>query len=220
MVALEEMYSAIPVVTRVYITLSALLAAAVSFEFLSPFALYLNYNLVAKGQLWRLLTSFLFFGSFSVQFIFNMHFLYFYSRRLEEHYYHRNTSRFCFMLLFGAAFMLAVSASLDIPFLSNSLVMMILYVWARRNPDEHLSLYGLFTVSVPYMPLLMAMLQYFGFGGSVYSDLIGVAAGHVFWYVEDILPKLVGRERGASLIPTPGFIVSLFPDEAEGATAA
>ena len=182
MAEIEQAYFAIPVVTRIYLTLAVLMAGAVTFEFLSPLSLYLNFNLVRKGQVWRLATSFLYFDTFSVHFFFHMHFLYFYSRRLEEHYYHRRTARFIFMLLFGAAFLLVPAAMCDLPFLSHSLVIMILYVWSRRNPDEHLSIYGLVTVSVPYLAYLLIALEML-FGSPPLSDLLGLAAGHCFWYV-------------------------------------
>eukprot|EP01061_Rhynchopus_euleeides_P041888 TRINITY_DN73200_c0_g1_i1.p1 TRINITY_DN73200_c0_g1~~TRINITY_DN73200_c0_g1_i1.p1 ORF type:complete len:213 (+),score=73.59 TRINITY_DN73200_c0_g1_i1:227-865(+) len=210
MAEIEQAYYAIPVVTRLYLTLAVLTAGAVTFDFLSPLSLYLNYNLVWKGEVWRLLTSFVYFDTFSVHFFFHMHFLYFYCRRLEEHYYHRRTARFVYMLLFGASFMLVLAAQYDLPFLSHSLVIMVLYVWSRRNPDEHLSIYGLVTISVPYLAYLLVAIEML-FGSPPLSDLFGLAAGHVFWYMEDILPRLLGRNK--EIIPTPGFLTMMFPDD-------
>eukprot|EP01059_Diplonema_ambulator_P030949 TRINITY_DN5522_c0_g1_i1.p2 TRINITY_DN5522_c0_g1~~TRINITY_DN5522_c0_g1_i1.p2 ORF type:complete len:213 (+),score=64.21 TRINITY_DN5522_c0_g1_i1:54-692(+) len=209
MVEIEQAYFSIPVVTRIYLTLAVLTAGAVTFEFMSPLSLYLNYKLVGKGEVWRLLTCFLYFDTFSVHFFFNMHFLYFYSRRLEEHFYHRRTSRFLYMFLFGGLMMLGLAAIYDLPFLSHSLIVMVLYVWSRRNPDEHLSIYGLVTFSAPYLAYLLLGLSLL-FGSPPLSDIIGIAAGHVFWYIEDILPRLLRRDE---LIPTPGFLTALFPHE-------
>eukprot|EP01063_Lacrimia_lanifica_P018884 TRINITY_DN25845_c0_g1_i1.p2 TRINITY_DN25845_c0_g1~~TRINITY_DN25845_c0_g1_i1.p2 ORF type:complete len:241 (+),score=93.67 TRINITY_DN25845_c0_g1_i1:62-724(+) len=213
MVEIEQAYFSIPVVTRIYLTLAVLTSGAVTFEFLSPLGLYLNLRLVAQGEIWRLLTSFVYFDTFSVHFFFHMHFLYFYSRRLEEHFYHRRTARFVYMLLFGATLMVGLASVYNIPFLSHSLVMMVLYVWSRRNPDEHLSFYfGLVTLSAPYLAFLLLGLGML-FGSSPVADLIGIAVGHVFWYIEDILPRLLGRPHSKELIPTPGFLQALFPQE-------
>eukprot|EP01060_Flectonema_neradi_P037088 TRINITY_DN736_c10_g1_i1.p1 TRINITY_DN736_c10_g1~~TRINITY_DN736_c10_g1_i1.p1 ORF type:complete len:217 (+),score=5.82 TRINITY_DN736_c10_g1_i1:93-743(+) len=216
MVEIEQAYFSIPVVTRIYLTLSILTAGAVTFEFLSPLNLYLNFKLVGKGEVWRLITSFVFFDTLSIGFFFHMHFLYFYSRRLEEHFYHRRTARFLYMLLFGSLLMVGMAAVCDIPFLSHSLVTMVLYVWSRRNPDEHLSIYGLVTLSAPYLAYILLALGII-FDHSPISDLIGIAAGHIFWYFEDILPKLIGRNK--EIIPTPGFLQLLFPHEIEQGAA-
>ena len=45
-------------------------------DLVSPLTLYFNYDLIFKrGQYWRLISSFLFFGSFSIDFLFHMYFL-------------------------------------------------------------------------------------------------------------------------------------------------
>ena len=47
--------------------------------------LYYNFDLIfSEGQVWRLFTSYLFFGYFSVDFLFHMYFLVRYCRLLEE----------------------------------------------------------------------------------------------------------------------------------------
>eukprot|EP00659_Diplonema_papillatum_P004495 gene4495-6965_t len=207
------MYFSIPVVTRIWLTLAFLTAGAVTFEFLNPLSLYLNFKLIREGEVWRLVTCFLYFDPFSVHLFFHLHFLHFNSRRLEEHFYHRRTSRYLYMLLFGAVILLALAAVLDLPFLSHSLVLMVLYVWSRRNPDEHLSIYGLVTLSAPYLAYLLVGLD-FVFGSLPMTDIIGITAGHIFWYIEDILPRLLKRNK--ELVPTPGFLVALFPHEAAG----
>ena len=189
MAEIEQAYFAVPVVTRVYLTLAILTAAAVTFEFLSPLSLYLNFNLVWQGEVWRLLTTFVYFDTFSVHLFFHMHFLYFYCRRLEEHYYHRRTARFLYMLLFGASFMLVLAAQYGLPFLSHSLVIMVLYVWSRRNPDEHLSIYGLVTISVPYLAYLLIAIEVL-LGSPALPDLCGLAVGHCFWYVFSVLSPM------------------------------
>ena len=53
-----------------------LTTAACAVDIISPFSLYFNWNLVfTEGQVWRLITSYLFFGVFSVDFLFHMYFL-------------------------------------------------------------------------------------------------------------------------------------------------
>jgi Derlin-2/3 len=69
-------YMEIPVVSRVYLTGAFLTTAACAVDLISPFSLYFNWDLVfSQGQIWRLVTSYLFFGVFSVDFLFHMYFL-------------------------------------------------------------------------------------------------------------------------------------------------
>jgi hypothetical protein len=66
-----------PQITRTYLTASALTTAACALELESPFSFYFNSAEIARGQVWRLVTCFLFFGAdFSIDWLFNLYFLY------------------------------------------------------------------------------------------------------------------------------------------------
>lgn len=56
-------------------------------------------------QLWRLVTTFLYFGTFGFNFFFNMIFTYRYCRMLEEGSFRRRTADFVMMFLFGGVCM-------------------------------------------------------------------------------------------------------------------
>lgn len=69
-------YMEIPVVSRVYLTGAFLTTAMCALDIISPFYLYFNWDLVVThGQLWRLVTSYLYFGLFSIDYLFHMYFL-------------------------------------------------------------------------------------------------------------------------------------------------
>jgi Derlin-2/3 len=75
-VDLMSWYMEIPPVSRLYLTGAFLTTAGCALEVISPYTLFFNYDLVfEKGQVWRLITSYLFFGVFSVDFLFHMYFL-------------------------------------------------------------------------------------------------------------------------------------------------
>lgn len=75
-VDLMAWYMKIPPVSRFYLTSAFLTTAACAVDIVSPFTLYFNYDLVfQEGQLWRLITPYLFFGVFSIDFLFHMYFL-------------------------------------------------------------------------------------------------------------------------------------------------
>jgi Derlin-2/3 len=69
-------YRKIPLVTRVYATSCVLVTAACALELVSPFSLYFSTKLILKGQVWRLISNFMFFGSkFSLDYGFHLFFL-------------------------------------------------------------------------------------------------------------------------------------------------
>eukprot|EP00549_Striatella_unipunctata_P003712 CAMPEP_0118686370 /NCGR_PEP_ID=MMETSP0800-20121206/7773_1 /TAXON_ID=210618 ORGANISM="Striatella unipunctata, Strain CCMP2910" /NCGR_SAMPLE_ID=MMETSP0800 /ASSEMBLY_ACC=CAM_ASM_000638 /LENGTH=111 /DNA_ID=CAMNT_0006583403 /DNA_START=189 /DNA_END=524 /DNA_ORIENTATION=+ len=64
---LMSWYMEIPVVSRTYFTGAFLTTAACAVDIISPFSLYFNWSLIFKeGQVWRLVTTYLFFGMFSI----------------------------------------------------------------------------------------------------------------------------------------------------------
>jgi len=65
----------IPVISRLYLTGAFLTTAACAVDIITPFSLYFSWDLIKAGQVWRLLTSYLFFGVFSIDFLFHMYFL-------------------------------------------------------------------------------------------------------------------------------------------------
>ncbi|EDS39015.1 conserved hypothetical protein [Culex quinquefasciatus] len=74
---LRQEYFQIPVVTRAYTTACVITTLSVHLEIVTPFQLYFNPTLILEHyQLWRLGTTFLFFGTFGFNFLFNMIFTY------------------------------------------------------------------------------------------------------------------------------------------------
>jgi Derlin-2/3 len=197
----------IPIVTKVYMVAALAVSVGITFDLVSPLSLYLGYTQVwQRGEYWRLLTTFLFFGKIDVGFFFNMHFLYCYCRRLEEHFYFNRTGEYVCFLLTAAAALLLLSVFVPMLFLAQPMIMVILYMWARRFPDELLSIYGIFTVTSAYLPFVMTGLAFlFNGADAVRMDLYAIGVAHVLWYVADVLPQITGWH-----IMSPSFILALF----------
>lgn len=76
-------------------------------DIVSPFQLYFNPTLIVLHyQVWRLITTFLFFGTIGFNFLFNMTFTYRYCRMLEEGSFRGKSSDFIMMFIFGGALMI------------------------------------------------------------------------------------------------------------------
>ena len=185
-----QWYMSIPPVSRVYLTASFVLTSLCALDLLSPFSLYYNYNLIFhQNQWWRLITNFLFFGLFSIDFLFHMYFLVRYSRLLEEGDYRNRPASFVVFLLFGSFLLLLAAPFSSVHFLGSSLTFMMVYVWGRRNADVRMSFLGLFPFNAPYLPWVMLGFSCL-LGNSATLDVLGIAAGHCYYFLEYVLPSI------------------------------
>mmetsp|Transcript_19925 Transcript_19925/g.24613 ORF Transcript_19925/g.24613 Transcript_19925/m.24613 type:complete len:242 (+) Transcript_19925:400-1125(+) len=183
-------YMNIPVISRIYFTSAFLTTAACAVDIISPFSLYFNFNLIfVQGQVWRLLTTFLFFGLFSIDFLFHMYFLVRYCRLLEEGDFRGRTAHFAMLLLFGIVMMTAVAPFVSVHFLGSSLTFMLVYVWGRRNEDMRMSFLGVFSFNAPYLPWVMLTFSVL-LGNPVTIDVIGIIVGHTYFFLEYVYPVI------------------------------
>ena len=187
---IEAWFFDIPPVTRTYVTLCFATTCACALELLSPLSLYFNARAICtRMQLWRLVTNFLYFGPFGLDFLFHMFFLVRYSRLLEEGSFRMRTADFLFMLLFGAAVMTLIAPFINIQFFGSSLTFMMVYVWGRRNDSVRMSFLGLFQFTAPYLPWVLLSFSVL-IGNTYIVDTIGIAVGHIYYFLEDIYPLM------------------------------
>ncbi|KAJ8957332.1 hypothetical protein NQ318_004811 [Aromia moschata] len=198
---LRNEYMNMPPVTRAYTTACVITTLVVQLELASPFQLYFNPILILKqGQIWRLVTTFLFFGTFGFNFFFNMIFTYRYCRMLEEGSFRNRTSDFVLMFLFGAV--------------CQAFTIMLVYVWSRRNPYVRMNFFGLLNFQAPYLPWILLAFSVL-LGNAVYVDLMGIAVGHIYYFLEDVFPNQRG---GFKILKTPSLLRALcdgLPDDAD-----
>ncbi|GBG88812.1 hypothetical protein CBR_g48427 [Chara braunii] len=206
---LEDWYKQMPVITRSYLTLSFLTTAGIALEVISPLSVYFNYTLIVrKFQIWRLFTNFFYFGELGLDFIVHMFFLARYCKLLEETSFRGRTADFFFMLLFGGALLTSVAPFVDVDCLGSSLTFMMVYVWGRRNPNVHMSFLDLFSFTAPYLPWVLLAFSIM-LRSRIVVDLLGMAAGHAYYFLEDVYPRMTGRR----VLKSPAFIKALFPQE-------
>ncbi|CAD5177761.1 derlin-2.2-like [Musa acuminata AAA Group] len=218
--AVEEWYQQMPLITRSYLTAAVATTLGCSIEILSPYSLYLNPKLVLQQyEIWRLVTNFLYFGKMDFDFLFHMFFLARYCKLLEDNSFRGRTADFFFMLLFGATVLTGIvliggmipyvsETFAKFFFLSNSLTFMMVYVWSKHNPFIPMSFLGLFTFTAAYLPWVLLGFSVL-VGSNAWVDLLGMIAGHTYYFLEDVYPQMTGRR----LLKTPWFIKALFADD-------
>ena len=74
-VNLLDWYFELPIITRVYFTGAFATTALCSLDLISPFHLYYSSAAIGRGELWRLVTNFLYFGNIGIDFLFHMYFV-------------------------------------------------------------------------------------------------------------------------------------------------
>ncbi|KAF0775467.1 hypothetical protein AaE_000838 [Aphanomyces astaci] len=84
---------------------------------------------------------------------------------------------------------------------------MILYVWSRKHTEQIVSFWG-FKFKALYFPWAMIGFTLLT-GGDPIPELAGVFAGHVYYFLLEILPNT----KNINLLQTPQFLVNFFPSD-------
>ncbi|KAI1231921.1 hypothetical protein IHE44_0007563 [Lamprotornis superbus] len=181
----RQEYLQVPPVTRAYTTACVLTTAAVQLELITPFQLYFNPELIFKHfQIWR----------------------YRYCRMLEEGSFRGRTADFVFMFLFGGFLMTLFGLFVNLVFLGQAFTIMLVYVWSRRNPYVRMNFFGLLIFQAPFLPWVLMGFSLL-LGNSIIVDLLGIAVGHIYFFLEDVFPNQPG---GGRLLRTPSVLKAMF----------
>ena len=129
-----------------------------------------------------------------------------YSRMLEESSFANRRADYFWLLLLSSIMLLvrsivsipswpspcnrvqALSPLVNLPFLSSSLAFVPIYLWSRRHPSTPISLFGIFTIAAPYLPIALVAFSWVlnGTWRAAAGDLVGCAVGHVGWFLRDV----------------------------------
>merc|ERR1719378_1623655 len=73
----------------------------------------------------------------------------------------------------------------EIPFMSQAMLSVLVYLWSREYSEQVLSIFGLFNVQAFYFPWVLVAIRVL-MGGSPIQDLCGIFAGHIYYFIEDV----------------------------------
>ena len=207
----EEWFNSIPPVTRTWFVLALGTTCLATVKMLSPMSIvFIPEMILERYEVWRLFTCFFFFGPFGLPFVFNLYFLVNYSKALELNPYpttaravQGGTADYVFTLLFCSAFMLAFAWYFQVMMPGPMLVFSVLYIWSRRNPENPMQFWGFRFkgIHLPWVLLVFGILM----GNSPVNDLIGIAVGHIYFFVVEVLPLKYGRD----FINTPEWLIDV-----------
>ncbi|MBA0594203.1 hypothetical protein Gorai_011118, partial [Gossypium raimondii] len=203
----SRFYKSLPPITKAYGTICLMTTVASHLGLYRLENIALIHELVfSEFQVWRLLTNFFFLGNFSMNFGIRLLMIARYGVQLEQGPFQRRTADFLWMMIFGAISLLALSIVpiLRGAFLGISLVFMLLYIWSREFPNAQVNIYGLVALKAFYLPWAMLALDVI-FGSPLVPDLMGIIAGHLYYFLTVLHPLAGGR----NIISTPRLVHKL-----------
>lgn len=136
-----------------------------------------------------------------------------YSRMLEESSFPNRKADYFWLLFLSAVMLLALSPLFNLPFLSSPLAFVPIYIWSRRHPSTPISLFGLITITAPYLPIALVAFSWIlnGTWKAAAGDLIGCAVGHVGWFMRDVWTReMVGGRTFFSDAPDRVYVEPVF----------
>ena len=210
----KELYFSQPPLTRYYLTIVLIMSFLITYMKQVPLPSYLilNYTLIFKQfQIWRLFTNFFIIGQFSMGFLFFCFFFYSNVRTLEiQALKFRRYAEFLMMIFYIIIALNLINIITSYYFglkenftLAHQLLYALVYIDSKREPQKNVMIY-FFVVKncyVPYAFLLFSLIT----GGSIIENIIGIVAGHIYFFFKEIAPI----HNGIDLLKTPKFLVDL-----------
>ena len=199
------LFNEAPKITKILIISSFATSILVWTGLITTLDIYLNFGLIInKFQIWRIITTFLYFGEFNLSLILHMYIFFRDSKILEKKIFHGSSADYLYFILFCMIFLLLLSPFTKSIFLSSSLNFAMMYYWGRKSKTTNVEFMGVFTFRAPYLSAFYLLISFLL--GYDYRELIfGIIVGHVYFFGKDILPRIKGV-KGVKLLETPKFI--------------
>jgi Derlin-2/3 len=133
----------VPPLTRYMVGGTFLISLLCTYKILNPYHVVLVYEDVFKRlQLWRLITTFLFAGTFGPSFLFAILMLYFTCQQVDE-YFKTKPAELLTLLFFNALCVMIFSALYGNSIvLHGSFVFSLIYTMCKLTPDMMMSIWG------------------------------------------------------------------------------
>lgn len=210
-----EWYKSVPIFTRAWLTGTVFFTLLGRFGFVNPLNLVLLYEPITRFQIWRLVTSVLYYPltpQTGFHYLINLYFLYNYSRRLEEGNYQGKPADYAFLLLFNWICSVVFGLIAEMPLLMDPMVLSVLYIWCQLNKDVIVSFWFGTRFKAIFLPWVLLAFNLVISGGGL-MELVGILIGHLYFFLAFKYPQELG---GPALLTTPAFLKQWFPEETGG----
>lgn len=177
-----------PPMTQVYLASSVVATVLTAIVNSNRWPEFLEFNwfaVLAKGQIWRFYTSFLYFGALDVFYPLTLQFVWQHMSQLEKLNYKRPAEFLC-MVLFGAASLIGIYSILGVSphFLGHNLATYMVYIWSRVFEGTDVNFMDLVTLKSEMIPWFFCLQSLVLEREIPVADLLGIAVGHVYYYLK------------------------------------
>ncbi|GIX61243.1 DER1-like protein, putative [Babesia caballi] len=168
------------------------LTVLTTFKIVSPQALVLDWYLIRKKyELHRLLLGCLYAGPFSFRWVMQAYMCSQFSSLLERNPMFANSvGAYLYFVLIQVVLVSVVSLVFywpnGFPMLNDALLFAIVYYWSKRDMWSPVSIY-IFTVKAYQLPFAIMFFNFI-MGAPMTVNLIGLAAGHLYYLAREVLP--------------------------------
>ena len=192
-----DIISSFPPVTRVYLLLSFATNALCFSKIINGLSLLLNFQLIIQHHnFWRLFSHLFYFGETGIKSIFYIFFFSRYSKALESFSFQGRGMEYLYLLLTGNSLMLLMKLFVrEATFLGPGITFMVVYIWGKKNAQQQINLVNLIHIKGSSLPLILMVSSWFLRQKTLKSDIMGVIAGHLYFYLEEIYPRLNGGQK-------------------------
>jgi len=210
-------WKSFPPITRLYLSISVIANFLVFVNLMNPMQIFLNFQLVLfKLNIWRLYSHAFFFGRAGVKTFFYIFFFSRYSKALESFSFQGRGADYLYLLFTGNSILLLLKLFVsEANFLGPGLTFMIVYIWGKKNAQQQINLINMFHIRGSSLPLVLMLASWFLRQKTLKFDIMGIMAGHIYYYLEEVYPRLAGGQR---LLSTPNifkeFLLKLEINEA------
>lgn len=201
MSSFEEFIGSLGPVTKFMTAASVLSTIAFVSNMVDPSYIILNISdTVFKLQLWRVITASTFLGKFGFPWLLNLAMFVMYLKNHEDFHIGRR-AELVWMLAFVILVLHVIGFFMNLSVVSFSLIMALVWIYCRRNEGQSYKIYS-FAFSASVFPWALTAFHLV-LGQDVTNDLIGIVAGHVFFFFHDMHPLTNG---GRNYIECPAFM--------------
>ena len=201
-----------PPITRTYLIISILANFLCFAQIVKPIHLFLNFELIIYHfNWWRLFSHAFFFGQIGLKAFFYIFFFSRYSKALESYSFQGKKEDYLYLLIFGNSLMLLFKIFIaEAQFLGPGLTNMVVYLWGKKNAQQQINLINILHIRGSSLPFVLTLSSLLLKQKTLKLDLIGIIAGHFYYYLEEIYPRLNG---GQKVLKTPSFFDVIFSKE-------
>lgn len=118
---------------------------------------------------------------------------------------------YLYLLIFGNSIMVLFKLFIyEAQFLGPATTNMIVYLWGKKNAQQQINLINILHIRGSSLPFVLTMSSLALKQKTLKLDLLGILAGHLYYYLEEIYPRLIG---GQKVLSTPEFFCFFFPKD-------